>query len=225
MIEFQRQLLRNDDEIYFAFSCGSDSVPLVHLMNNLYRGRKKIRLFYINHGYNIPYSQYCITKANEFASSLGLSLIIANNNKPLPKKSYSLESYWHSVRMDIFNNYCSNMTFVLGHHLDDVVESHMMNVLRGHEHYMPIPIETKLNNGNRLLRPFMLSSKKSINSYSDKNDLHKYIVTDPSNVDNSMMRNNLRNVILPQIYNMSPGFRKVVKKKMISYYKDISNEL
>ena len=87
-----------------------------------------------------------------------------------------------------------------GHHRDDQAETLLLSMLRGSSEDGLSGIKPIQNfYGALLLRPLLNFSRKDLQLYAEQNDL-KWI-EDPSNKDNSIDRNFLRNDILPRLEN------------------------
>ena len=104
--------------------------------------------------------------------------------------------------------------FVTGHHLNDAVENSMMMMFKGTPEYKPIKEFTQFTEFS-IYHPFLKTSKQDFIDYIDQNDLGKYVVEDPTNNDNTQLRNWIRNIILPEI-NTRINMETVVFKKFYS---------
>ena len=84
----------------------------------------------------------------------------------------------------------------VAHHFDDNVETMFLNLLRGTG---PSGLRGMLpKTGRGIIRPFLEISRKDIVDYLRQ--IGTSYVTDSSNLKNDVLRNRLRNIILPAIY-------------------------
>ena len=110
---------------------------------------------------------------------------------------------------------CLHKTIIItAHHLDDAVESYMLNILRGKEGFLPIPFITEVGS-NLIVHPFLFTKKSDFGEYAEKKDLMKFVVEDETNkVTKGSRRNFIRNEIMPLIQREKMGLDTIVKKKM-----------
>ena len=104
------------------------------------------------------------------------------------------------------------------HHLDDAVESYLMNTFTGKvtgRH--PLPISTTRTN-YKVLRPFIRTKKKNIIKYAQHYDLMKWVKEDKSNEDLTIRRNWIRLKLRPEIESEYGSLNKVVAKKYNQTY-------
>ena len=103
-----------------------------------------------------------------------------------------------------FRQTVGDAPLVMAHTLDDAMENWVFTSLHGKPHLIP------MQNGN-ILRPFILSRKADMLDWCD----HKGVpyVFDPGNVDLSFPRARIRNVIMPELLRINPGFFKVIAKR------------
>lgn len=89
------------------------------------------------------------------------------------------------------------------HHLDDQVETFLINLARGTGisglHGIPV------KNGH-IIRPMLFASRQEIVDYSRENDLP--FVEDSSNIYDKYTRNRIRHHVIPQLEKINPSFRE-----------------
>lgn len=118
------------------------------------------------------------------------------------------------ARLKFIKDNFNNSIFITAHHLDDAVESYMLNVLRGKEGFLPIPFITEVGS-NLIVHPFLFTKKSDFREYAEKKDLMKFVVEDETNkVTKGSRRNFIRNEIMPLIQREKMGLDTIVKKKM-----------
>jgi tRNA(Ile)-lysidine synthase len=73
--------------------------------------------------------------------------------------------------------------------------------------------------GDRIYRPFLMTEKKEILNYAERQDVEW--IEDPSNrMTKNIMRNHIRHNVMPEVLKVNPGIRKTIRKKLIEIYKD-----
>jgi len=213
MIECRYQFL--PDKFYLACSGGIDSISVAHF---LARKNKNITLFHFNHHVSSD-NDLMQEKVEKFAQNFSIPLIVKNNEEELNIKEEGLESACRSLRMKAYREL--DNPIVVCHHLNDCIESYMMNCLRGHPNYIPIPVKTKLKNSHHyLIRPFLLTLKKELIKYAKINNLNQFIFSDPMNFDLTCQRNWIRKILLPTIELEYKGLTKVVRKIILQGYQN-----
>jgi tRNA(Ile)-lysidine synthase len=149
------------------------------------------------------------SSVERFCDQHNIKLTVAKRQSDDTIKS-NIEDVLRKQRLKFFSSL--NKDIILCHHLNDAVESYLMNTLKGCPEYIPIPIITKFHDNNfNIIRPFLKTKKKDIESYVINNNLYDFVVEDPTNNDNKYRRNLIRNSILPSLDKF--GLEKVVLKK------------
>lgn len=206
MIHFDHDLSRNENNIYVACSGGIDSIAILHFLK-----KKNIKAFHFNHKFR-EQNDHMESSVRRFTDDFNIPLEVRSRKETDKiKEGDSIEAKAREWRLHAINEIGG--TFIMCHHLDDCVESYLMNCFNGHPERKPIPKETRLENA-KLIRPILYTSKQDLEEYVEKNDLGKYIVEDETNTDTSYRRNAIRLSIIPTISKEYKGMRKVVKKFM-----------
>lgn len=188
-----------------SYSAGVDSVAITHFMMNHY-GIKN--MFHYNHNYQ-EVNESMEASARLFSKDFNMNLIFGKCDKKLKS-----ESEYRNARLNSIINKCDEFTLITGHHLNDAVESYLLNCFRGNPEYTPIPLETSFGVFKRKIHPFLLIPKVDMIKYVCKNNLEKYVVEDPSNkVSKGSRRNMIRNEILPILERDQIGIETIVKKR------------
>lgn len=193
-----------------SVSGGLDSTVAFHYLHNKYGIN---RIFHFNHNYQ-PANAAMETAVRELAKDFGASIIVAQ-----AKDALKTEAEFREARLAAaFPIGCEFRTLVTGHHLNDSVESHFLNVIRGKENHLPMPISTQFPNNNKIIHPFILIPKEKLQKYALTHGLDRYIVCDPSNDKTKGSRRNfIRNVIIPLFEKEQIGMAKIVKKKLLAH--------
>jgi len=116
-------------------------------------------------------------------------------------------------------------TIVTAHHLDDYVESYLLNCFRGHPNHVSIELESDFNIDDsesrfKITHPFLLTRKKDFIQFLERNNYMKYVVEDETNkISKGSRRNWIRNVILPEMKKNKLSLEKFAKRKIESALK------
>lgn len=185
-------------QCYLAFSGGIDSMVLLH---TLLRRKYEVTLLNVHHlnGFAELEKQFTI----ETAMSNNLSYIIKYID-PISSK-VSKEAHWSNERNTIFQSL--DKPVFTAHHLDDCVESYVMTSMQGCSKLI-------LPNNKNIFRPMILTPKRNIIDYANRNRLIH--LSDPDNDDsNACLRNKVRHTLIGNIKECFPGINTTVKKLLI----------
>ncbi len=180
------------DRYVIAISGGVDSAVLTHIFYEL---KLNFRTVFINHN----------QKGSEELrqSAQALSDILKLNHKCIETdiEIDSSETLMREARYEALNNDINEKEIlVTAHHRDDKIETFFINLLRGTRLKGLTSIALKSNN---IIRPMINISKSQIMKYAKENDI--YFRNDVSNFDNSILRNWIRNELIPEVENRFPG--------------------
>ncbi len=127
-----------------------------------------------------------------------------------PIKELKSESDLRSFRYEKINEFkSSDEILVLAHHLDDLLESQLMDLLRG-SRFENWNDSKEFSNKN--FRPLAYVCKNEISDYATQNQL-KW-VEDPTNSDSDNLRNWLRNGFLNELNSKYPGLKENLMKNL-----------
>ena len=178
--------------LVIALSGGVDSSVLAHILCKI---SKNIRLVFVQH--NQVHSKDLEASAKKIAKSLNLDLeVIQTSLKPNSSETEMRdERYKH-----LLSNLKKDEVLLTGHNLSDKAETLLINLFRGTrlEGLKSINSENSLSS-----KPMINISKKEIYEYANKNDIP--YSEDPTNKDNNIVRNWIRNFLIPEINNKFPG--------------------
>ena len=180
------------DRYVIAISGGVDSAVLAHIFYEL---KLNFRTVFINHN----------QKGSEELkqSAQALSDILKLNHKCIETdiEIDSSETLMREARYEALNNDIDEKEIlVTAHHRNDKIETFFINLLRGTRLKGLTSIALKSNN---IIRPMINISKSQIMKYAKENDI--YFRNDVSNFDNSILRNWIRNELIPEVENRFPG--------------------
>lgn len=207
MILLNKKLIP-DGPFYVGVSGGIDSIACLHLLHRMLGNR--VKACHYNHNLR-PQNNIMQQSVERFCDDLNIQLIVATRHS-----QDILGNVEHNLRKDRLDFFRSlNHDIVLCHHLNDAVESYIMNMLRGCPEYVPIPTITNLEDSLHSIRhPFLGASKNDIINYATNQKLIDYVVEDETNADNKYRRNWIRNEVAPMFKEY--GLEKIVKKKFYS---------
>ena len=194
MIRIQGAIPR---QVGVAVSGGVDSMAVLHFLSQ-----------------NHDVTAYCFDHGTEFGSK-ALKFVenyCEKNNISLQKGSIkntrpsgiSREEHWRNERYAWFKTF--DQTIVLGHHLDDCVETYIFNMCNGTIKHMPY------RHAN-CIRPFQLAPKSALVNWAMRHKID--YLDDPSNLDTKFTRNFIRLTVIPAMLKVNPGLHKVVQKQLM----------
>jgi tRNA(Ile)-lysidine synthase len=126
------------------------------------------------------------------------------------KSGISLQMAARTLRYDWFGELLKdeNFTFVAtAHHLDDQVETFLINLTRGTG---IAGLHGILPKQGKVIRPLLFTCRAQIEAYARDNKLE--FVEDSSNSSDKYLRNRLRHKVIPQLERLSPGFSRELTK-------------
>ncbi len=194
MIKVQGKIPRN---VGVAISGGVDSMVILDFLKR----NHNVTAYHFNHGTKNADLFERFVRAACIKMEIPLKVGDIKNPK---RKGQSLEEYWREER---YSWLCKqDQTIVLGHHLDDCVESYLFNMCNGKDYTIPY-------RHHNCIRPFRLNRKSHIVERM-KNHPDILWVEDPSNIDDKFKRNYIRWNLLPEALVVNPGLYKVIAKRI-----------
>lgn len=192
--------------IVLAFSGGPDSVYLFHQLKKIQKSHPfTIILAHFNHKLRGKDSDKDEKFCELFAKKH--NAVIEIEEKNIAKEDGNIEDaarkYRYKFLHKIRNIY--NASFIItAHHLDDNIETFLMNFLRGSGLKGLSCMQVK---SSYILRPMLEITKEEILSYLKKHSI-KFCI-DKTNFDESCTRNNIRKNIVPLLKKIQPSLNKV----------------
>lgn len=212
MIRVTKKLMPQEP-FALALSGGEDSIAVCHF---LVKSRKKFIALHVNGKY-IPQDDICEQRVRSFCSEYKVPLVVSTVQSKFSSKR-SVEAWCREERYKLLLQDCKKQKIrelVVCHHLDDCVESYLMNCFNGVPEYTPIPFKTQYTNVS-LTRPFLLTKKKDFSGYISRHRLEKFVTQDELNGDLSLQRNWIRHQLRPIIETRYKGISTVVRKLLNS---------
>ena len=217
-INCKKNLVGSD--IWVACSGGVDSIVAAHYL--VKKLKRNVRLFHFNHGLGY-YNDKMEASVKLFAQKFNLPLEIRRRDKDCKNSpGESEEAFFRRHRINAVKEACGSSQVIFAQHLNDCVESYLMNCFNGVPEYSPIPISTSFGE-TQVVRPFLLTPKSTLVKYSTNYNLDDYVFEDPSNANTKYRRNWIRNRALPVLEEEYPGLEKVVFKKVSKEYDRLIN--
>lgn len=212
--------------IFVGLSGGSDSVALLHILKSL--GYTEIRASHCNFQLRGEESERDMQFCENYCKNLGIKLYKRrfNTTKYMEEHHLSLEMACRELRYDWWSEMIHEFTadvppkyrfIAVGHHLDDSIETMLMNMMRGTGINGMTGIVPH-NKATHVVRPLLCLTRQDIVDYCYYNGLD--FVTDSTNRENDCVRNNIRNRVLPLLEEINPNARRGIINTM-SHLKEI----
>lgn len=205
----QEQLFSRTDKLLLGVSGGVDSVVLARLVDKL---GNEFALAHCNFNLRGNDSdndeKFVINLADELGVKCFLSSFQTENFAN--EKGISIEMAARELRYEWFERIREENNFdwiVVGHHLDDVLETFILNLSRGTGIRGLSGIQPK---AGKVVRPLLFASRAEIEQYANENELiwrH-----DASNDDVMIKRNKVRHQILPLLTELNPSFKQNLQR-------------
>lgn len=199
--------LENEPTYLLAVSGGLDSMVLLNVMKKV-KPQARLIVMHYHHGpgANLKYRDECVNLLRQSQSD---RIVIEVDRSPVELKS---ENEFREARLAFFekikNKY--HVPFYLtAHHLDDVLETRLIKMIRG-TGLEGLDAFEEWN--QRILRPFFDQGKGVLQKYAE--EAHLFWVNDPTNEENEYLRNWIRNIWLPQLDQQMPGASENVAKSL-----------
>lgn len=199
-----------------AYSGGVDSHVLLHLLAQL-RDQSpstvpELVAIHINHQLQEQageWVKHCQRVCDELAIPLLSETVVIERCG-----GDSLEALAREARYKVFEQHLQpGECLLLGHHLDDQVETGFQRLFRGSGSLgLGAMADQRSLVGGILLRPLLATSRQAIDDFARAEALHW--IEDPSNTDTGFSRNFLRLKLLPEIEQRWPNYRQSVARSL-----------
>lgn len=194
---------RPGESFLVALSGGADSVALLASLTELGHRCEAIHCNYHLRGQESNRDEQ---HARSVAASLGVNIHVIDCDVDAYRKEHpdtSIEMACRDLRYNAFNEYLATLdldSIALGHHLEDNIETMLLNMLRGSGIKGLAAMRARRDKN---VRPLLQCTKDDILQYLSQRGLS--YVTDSSNLSNDYRRNALRNDIIPRILHYFPA--------------------
>ena len=195
--------LEETPQILVGFSGGVDSSVLLHALVACVKS-KHITAIHINHGLSKNADLWEI-HARGFCEDLGVDFV--GTSVSVDSDGSGLENAARTARYEVYESLLQEAgILLLGHHMDDQVETMLYRLMRGagHKGMSGIPLKRSIGQGY-LVRPLLQVGRKDLEIYA--NDFDIEYIEDESNLKEDFDRNYLRKTIIPSIENRWPSYR------------------
>lgn len=208
MIRVPREVLSKDKKYYVAVSMGVDSLAALFWM--------------VNEGFDVTaiHFNHSLRDRND---DMQASFIRLCEMYRIPYITESVkcdpsENDCRKKRLEFFSRVAQGSVVVTAHHLNDWVESYLMNCFRGCPDKRPFEVETRFKDFN-ILHPFLLTKKSDFEQYLERNLLITMIVEDETNsVNKGSRRNWVRNDLIPILKEQEISLEKFAKRSVNEIY-------
>lgn len=184
-----------------AVSGGADSMVLLHLFRV---SGLEFHVAHINYHFRGEDSNLDQKVAEDFCKKHHLKFHLKDVSEKEKSDMKSLQNWAREIRYDFFFNILEKEKIdyiVTAHHLNDELETFIINLSRGSgiKGLSGIP-----KNENQILRPFLNYTKEEIYAYAKENNLD--FREDKSNKKDDYLRNKIRNHISPKLIETQENF-------------------
>ena len=212
-------LLRGGEAILVAASGGLDSTVLLHVLHKLSRRHGwKIQVAHFNHQLRGRAASADERFVRDLSDRLDLPCNWSSGDvcRCATQRGLSIEMAARQLRHAFLAQTARSLNIVkiaTAHHADDQIELFLMRLMRGGGSGLagmkwinPSPADPKI----RLIRPFLNQTRANLLAYARHEGID--FREDSSNRNSKIMRNLVRNRILPYILRLQPKFRANVMR-------------
>jgi tRNA(Ile)-lysidine synthase len=212
----REELFQTSDHILLAVSGGVDSVTMASLFH---RAGFQFGMAHANFQLRGKES----VRDEDFVRALAAKYHVPVYIKRFETRSYarknriSLQMAARTLRYDWFEELIKDENYAYiatAHHLDDQVETFLINLTRGTG---IAGLHGILPRQGKVIRPLLFTTRAQITDYARENDLK--FVDDSSNSSEKYIRNRIRHNVIPQLEKITPGFSRELTQT-ISYIRD-----
>lgn len=200
-----------------GFSSGPDSVCLIDVLKKIYDDKINFFLVYVNHGLR---SKEVLRREEEltayYARKYNCGFEIMKIEIPRTKKGIEAEA--RERRHNILVEYARKISaqrIVLGHNLDDLIETFFLNLIRGSGN---IGLQSIPPVRLPFVRPLINTKKVDILRYLRMRRLR--FSEDLSNLDTNIRRNYIRQKIIPEFIKLNPRIYETIKREIEILHND-----
>ncbi len=214
MRAFAAQLITRQDCVLVGLSGGADSVCLLHFLQYLAKEKHfALAAVHVNHQLRGAEADRDEQFCQQLCRDLNIELFVKHVDAKKTAQKYDL-SPEHGARKARYTAYqqvakkWGATKLALGHHLDDLAETFLLNLLRGTkaQGLAGIPLRRPLCKGVEIVRPLLCVTREQVEAYIAQNKLS--YVTDQTNFDDVYRRNWVRGTLLPLLETKQPQIRE-----------------
>ncbi len=215
LAEVRRTILRHTmlapgEPVWVAVSGGIDSMVLAHVLREL---GHPCMIAHVDHGLRGTVSDGDRAFVEQYAKQAGLPFRTVRVDVKSATDGISVQMAARELRYAWFKELLGEgpPVMALGHHRDDVMETLLINLLRGMGAHgaTGIPPVTILGEG-RICRPLLGVGRDQVATYARERDIA--FREDASNANPKYLRNRIRHELLPLLEDLRPGARTVLAR-------------
>jgi tRNA(Ile)-lysidine synthase len=200
------------DPLLVGFSGGMDSTVLLHALHTM---GLPVAAAHVNYTLRGEESEQDAVFCREFCAErqIPFHLYTVDAQDFLPGLSVQVNA--RNIRYAWFDQVCTQFHYkriLTGHHLDDQVETAVMQWLRRKQAdiWHPIP-EVNRN----IFRPFLKIPRQRLDAYATENSIEYR--HDSSNDEDAYLRNRIRNHIIPELKAVQPSLLSHMQERLSLY--------
>lgn len=208
---------KNQNHFLLCVSGGIDSMVMLHLFIKFKQMlNSEFRVIYVHHGDSLnsdikTFRQQSLDCVDHICNKNKVNFL---TNKIRPNSTLKSESELRNWRYQIIEEQRNENEFlVLAHHLDDLLETQMMDLLRG-SHFDNWDKNKEFS--NKTFRPLAYVTKKEILEYAQTNKVDW--IEDPTNSESDNLRNWLRNGFLKDLDLRNESLKESLMKNLLKLY-------
>ena len=204
-------LFTHDDNLLLAVSGGVDSMVLMSLVRAAgYRFAVAHCNFHLR-GEESDGDEFLVESE---VRKLGVAYHVAHFDTygEVASTGDSVEMAARRLRYGWFDELCNAHGYsvvVVAHHIDDSIETHFINMLRGTGARGLTGIAPR--NG-RVVRPLLFATREDIEMYAAQNEIPFRV--DSSNMSMKHLRNRVRHEVVPMLKEINPQFTSIMQRNM-----------
>lgn len=201
----QNRLFGHNDRLLLGVSGGVDSVVLTHLIN---KHGNPFAIAHCNFHLRNEESDSDADFVSELANQYGVPYFRTDfdTRDYAESKGISIEMAARELRYNWFETMRREQNYdsiLVAHHLDDVLETFLLNLSRGTGIRGLSGIKPK---AGKIVRPLLFALRSDIELYASENQLESRF--DSSNNDVLIKRNRIRHQIMPLMQELNPAFKR-----------------
>lgn len=205
MIKIIKSVLPKDKHYHLAVSMGADSVAALFWLR--WKGYQVTPLHF-NH--NLRSQNFIMhEKFKLLCEKLALE-----GKSDVWVKGMGTEAECRDARLNFYRNSCKGGNIITAHHLDDWIESYLLNCLRGHPGKKPFSLESDFGDF-KILHPFLPTRKRDFIQFLERNNWMEWVVEDETNkITKGSRRNWIRSAIIPEMTRQRLSLEKYAKRRI-----------